>query len=368
MKDEVLDLQPDFQRQEVWSDAKKKRLVDSILREWHVPPVHVVVEETGRENVLDGQQRLAAIRDFVANKFSIDGRIPPDDSALRVLDGMRYQDLPPATRRKFDRFTIRYYRIEDYSPEEPGELFFRLNQPTNLTTAEKRNAFYGPARHAVKSLVETMGDLGLDDEVLGFSNARMAHDDVVARVCFTIESGTLERKVTAQDIADIYRSTSGFARQTVERTARGIRLLAGTERANALAAKFNKATLYSWLVFLADFDPVTPTSLSDAELGHYISGFEHRRRSIDPPPGALLEVFNDRSSSRVADVASVMARDFIIWFDFVSHLLHQGRTLGEEHPRVSKLLLLAPRELASRDAAEQWVAESMQYVSWGAIR
>ena len=73
-----LNLQPDFQRGEVWSKVKKQRLVDSILRDWHVPPVHVI-ELTGsrRQEVLDGQQRLVAIRDFYHNEFSVDGSIEP---------------------------------------------------------------------------------------------------------------------------------------------------------------------------------------------------------------------------------------------------------------------------------------------------
>ncbi len=41
-------LQPEFQRGEVWSDVKKRRLIDGILRNWHVPPVHVVVVPGGR--------------------------------------------------------------------------------------------------------------------------------------------------------------------------------------------------------------------------------------------------------------------------------------------------------------------------------
>jgi hypothetical protein len=51
--DGSLDLQPDFQRGAVWSKAKQRLLIDSILRSWYVPPIHVVrIEEdkcvTGR--------------------------------------------------------------------------------------------------------------------------------------------------------------------------------------------------------------------------------------------------------------------------------------------------------------------------------
>lgn len=77
IKDGDIDLQPDFQRQEIWPIKKKKRLIDTVLRQWSIPPVFLVVTEDECLKVLDGQQRLAAIRDFVENKISIDGNITP---------------------------------------------------------------------------------------------------------------------------------------------------------------------------------------------------------------------------------------------------------------------------------------------------
>src|SRR6266480_6564706 len=124
-----LDLQPAFQRGEVWSKVKKQRLIDTILRDWHVPPIHVIeVAESRKQEVLDGQQRLAAIRDFIRGDFSVDGKIEPIDKAIVKLDGLKYRDLPHEWRRRFDQFTIRVFRIVDYEQAEPGELFFRLNQ------------------------------------------------------------------------------------------------------------------------------------------------------------------------------------------------------------------------------------------------
>ena len=52
-----LDLQPDFQRGEIWDTKRRQRLVDTILREWYVPAIHIVVDTDGEEVVLDGQQR-----------------------------------------------------------------------------------------------------------------------------------------------------------------------------------------------------------------------------------------------------------------------------------------------------------------------
>jgi hypothetical protein len=125
-----LDLQPNFQRGEVWSTSKKKKLIDSILRDWHVPPIHVVVAPNGKQEVLDGQQRLVSIRDFVRDEFRVDGNIAPYDETIFRLNNLAYSELPAETRRAFDQFTIRVFRLTDYRAGEPGELFFRLNQMT----------------------------------------------------------------------------------------------------------------------------------------------------------------------------------------------------------------------------------------------
>lgn len=82
-----LDLQPDFQRGEVWG-SPKQRLIDSILREWHVPPVHVIeIADTDKQEVLDGQQRLAAIRDFMEGQFPVNGYQEPVEDFLVELRG-----------------------------------------------------------------------------------------------------------------------------------------------------------------------------------------------------------------------------------------------------------------------------------------
>src|SRR5687768_14304864 len=80
-----IDLQPDFQRGEVWTRPKKQRLIDSILRGWHVPPIHLVRRPSGYFDVLDGQQRLTAIRDFTQGQFPVKGDIEPLDARIKNL-------------------------------------------------------------------------------------------------------------------------------------------------------------------------------------------------------------------------------------------------------------------------------------------
>lgn len=335
IKNHDINLQPEFQRGEVWSTAKKQKLIDSILRDWHVPPIHVIeVKGTAQQEVLDGQQRLVSIRDFVNGEFTVDGHTEPYNEGLAGLDGLRYSSLPTDWRRRFDRFTVRIFLITDYESSEPGELFFRLNQPMSLTAAEQRNAFFGPARQQVKVLVAFMDQVGIDKSFLGFSNSRMAYDDVLARLCCSLEAGTLNEKVTAAMLAGRYRSDTPFGEDILHQAEASLSLLAQSKSDIRTAVRFNKATLFSWLWFINEARNQFLVGATSEWLGSFITFFESSRKHfLSPerdektwvdykanlPPAFLAQliyVYNDRSSARVADVASVVFRDVVTWVLF----------------------------------------------------
>ena len=328
IKSKDIDLQPEFQRGEVWSKPRKQRLIDSILRDWHVPPIHVIENATSKkQEVLDGQQRLASIRDFVDNQFAVDGRTEPLDPTIQALDGMIYRELPEKWRRQFNQFTIRVFRIVDYQSSEPAELFFRLNQPASLTGAEQRNAFYGPVREQIKRLVSAYS-AELSKEILGFSNSRMAYDDVLSRTALAIERRTLAEKITSADLTNLYRSDSPLKAGTIDLLEEAVRALGNSLNHNGgFAPKFNKATLFSWLMFIVR--SITKTPLSRQNLAEFLQFFETFRKNASRetewgerlvansvPAGRLFSIYESRASSRVADVSSVILRDGIIWLTF----------------------------------------------------
>ncbi|MBF8676793.1 DUF262 domain-containing protein [Pseudomonas fulva] len=322
----ALDLQPNFQRGEVWPRSKKQKLIDSVLREWHVPPIHVIENpSTRKQEVLDGQQRLVAIRDFVRGEFAVDGFIEPIADNIQVLDGLKYRTLPDEIRRQFDQFTLRLYRIVDFNPSEPAELFYRLNQPSNLTGAEQRNAFYGPVRDQIRDIVVHLESLGIGKDQFGFSNSRMAYDDVVCRVALTVKRGTIAAKIIGNDLVELYRSENPLDEDDCLYLKECLTLFAESCDARP-KPKFNKATLYSWLVFVVRGTMLGVFERSDARfLGEFLTYFyllgiesSQDNGSFDlSSASSLIPIYDDRATSRVADVSSILLRDFIIWRAFV---------------------------------------------------
>jgi hypothetical protein len=326
IKKNLWDLQPDFQRGEVWSLPKKQRLIDSILREWHIPPVHTIkVKESGKIEILDGQQRLTAIRDFCRNEFTISGTQLPLDSKISSLDGLLYNEIPEKERLDFDDFTIRVLTIEDYEPEEPGELFYRLNQLTSLTAAEQRNAFYGVARSQIKALSSKMHDLGFSAATVGFSNSRMAYDDVLARVATTLDRGTLNYKLTANNVTEKYRSKNGFKSTSINKLNSAVETLANILSSKPqYKIKLNKATLYSWLCIFSKFLEDNDNTKRLCDSFYYFETLKgaYKEKSakggfdiqyISENQKHLIAIYKDRSSSRVGDISSVILRDLITW-------------------------------------------------------
>lgn len=245
--DEELDLQPEFQRGEIWDAKRRQRLIDTILRDWYVPAVHIVQEED-RELVLDGQQRLATIRDFFMDNLTVDGRTEPSSPEIKSYDGMRFSDLPEAKQRALRRFPLPVVYLRDHEPGEPNELFFRLNQSYNLTPPEKRNALHGAARNQVKDLVREMESWGfLRREVVGFNNQRLAYDDIVARTCVAVERNTLRRHINNNVVEEYYRERE-FSQATLDAVRQAGEVLMH-QVAAAVRVKFNKGTLQTWLLY-----------------------------------------------------------------------------------------------------------------------
>ncbi|MEO7494420.1 MAG: DUF262 domain-containing protein [Massilia sp.] len=331
--DKDIDLQPDFQRGEVWPTAKKQRLVDSVLRGWVIPPVLLITGGAGQpQQVLDGQQRLASIRDFMLNEFPIDGFVEPADPLIQSLNGLRFNVLPPEVRRAFLRTPVRMYEIMDYKPEEPAEIFFRLNQPTGLTPAEKRNAFFGPVRDEIRRIVDGFEEAAEDHKlILGFSNSRMAYDDVFARFACTLEMNTLRTKVTAAAVNQMYRRNLPLRGDVLERleltvgiALKVFEIVKVTD--SSTQPRLNKATFFSWLLFFSRLD-----ALGDlTTVAKFLLQFETVRlglsnkdeaindvvmqRKLDSIPLVnLMLAYTDRASARVADVTSVVLRDFALW-------------------------------------------------------
>src|SRR6266550_7246160 len=69
-------LTPKFQRRGVWKPAARSFFIDTLLRGMPSPPIYIrFVQSTTRDKliraVIDGQQRVAAVSDFVDGQYRL---------------------------------------------------------------------------------------------------------------------------------------------------------------------------------------------------------------------------------------------------------------------------------------------------------
>ncbi|KAB7689971.1 DUF262 domain-containing protein [Plesiomonas shigelloides] len=333
IKNGEIDLRPDFQRGEVWTSTKKKLLIDSILREWHVPPIHLVTLSDGTYEVLDGQQRLTAIKQFVENRYAIDGYIDPIDDEIVALNNLKYSSLPKQVQKAFDRFTLKIYKITDYNHGEPSELFHRLNQTVKLTSSEARNAIYGNVRDNISDLVSKMNELDINRDILGFSNSRMAYNDLLSRVAIFVEDGSLRTVVNDSVLNKKYRDVNGFKQSVLDALSYAIDIFGFIrEEFNSehVLPSLTKASSLNWFyLFASIYENGLNVEIRDKSLTKAFFNLELARSYIklnikipieiidyfgfdESVLRELMLVYIERSSSRVMSVGSILIRDMII--------------------------------------------------------
>lgn len=97
MRNGSITLSPYFQRNLVWRESHKKDFIDTILKGYPFPQIFLargpidLETMSASQAVVDGQQRLNAIRDFIHGNLEVDGRIFKDLDPRRQEDFLRYE-------------------------------------------------------------------------------------------------------------------------------------------------------------------------------------------------------------------------------------------------------------------------------------
>ncbi|EPQ56673.1 hypothetical protein GLOTRDRAFT_138339 [Gloeophyllum trabeum ATCC 11539] len=134
----------------VWPENKQIRLIDSIFRNFYIPPiVFTVSKDQDGEDVctcVDGKQRLTSIQKF------IDGQIPHRDPVTgksfwyTIPESLRSSrlEVPAHYKRLFESKPIACAEYHNLQPTTEREIFQRVQLGMALTVAEKMQAISSP--------------------------------------------------------------------------------------------------------------------------------------------------------------------------------------------------------------------------------
>ncbi len=131
-----LELHPFFYRKNIWSNAKKSKLIESALLLIPTPEIYLLEKKDGTREVIDGQQRLLAFFDFLDNRYKLSNLC-----VLPYLNGNRFQNLKSQEQRKIEDYPLHIFTIKKEShPAIKFDIFLRINQ--GLNAQEIRQCIY----------------------------------------------------------------------------------------------------------------------------------------------------------------------------------------------------------------------------------
>lgn len=138
-----------------WSNLMKSELIDSVLRDYSIDPVTIVVsmiDDAGElkdlnNAVIDGVQRMTTFAAFFNNEFRISKTLEDEPFTIEgntylpseYLHGKKYDELDEAIKDKLDSYDLTLNIFSDVTEKEIRRLFKRKNSGKPLTNAQKNS-------------------------------------------------------------------------------------------------------------------------------------------------------------------------------------------------------------------------------------
>jgi hypothetical protein len=155
----MLTVNPEYQRGEVWTDNQRKKLIDSVLRNYRLPLIylhHRKKEIAGYKRddfeIIDGQQRISALSKFHKGGLKLFDPIK-DDKVARFPNFIKqfsctwahctFDGLSDELKKNFLETKLFVIKLETENEDEARDLFIRLQSGLALNAQEKRDAWAG---------------------------------------------------------------------------------------------------------------------------------------------------------------------------------------------------------------------------------
>ncbi len=177
---------PDYQRDFIWSEKLKSKLIESLLIGLPIPYIFIAdvasddPEYDGRTEIVDGSQRIRTLHAFLSNELKL-----TELKLLTELNGFRFEDLPLSRQRRFNRIPIRIIELSQQCNEDTRrDLFERINTGSDVLKAmEIRKGSELGSTPLYKQVIKPCSQHTLFKEIAPMSESKEKRDE---RMEFTL--------------------------------------------------------------------------------------------------------------------------------------------------------------------------------------
>lgn len=179
-----LEIQPDFQRDIVWSKADQTRFIDSLTKQLPIPSMCISLDyKTDKRLIIDGLQRMQSIINFLSNdEWKLSELTDIDEK----LSGKTVYTVKTQTKDIYDRvqnvmIPVTVIRC-DYSKKSHNEylftIFHRLNSGgVKLNNQEIRNCIFNGS---LNTLLKQLAKSNETKKLFGVKS-RFANEEMILR-------------------------------------------------------------------------------------------------------------------------------------------------------------------------------------------
>lgn len=246
-------LSPKFKRRPVWEYKAKSYLIDSILSGFPIPRIFIRestnLDMSARREIIDGQQRLKTIFDFLNDGFRV------SKVHNKTYGALCYSELPDEVKRDFLKYPISAVMLIDLDDNAVFNIFARLNTySVKLNNQELLNSqYFGVYKQLVYGLAQEYRSFWIDSGILSEKNisrmedAKLVSELLSAIVNERIISNSLDQ---SKKIYALYDDSFDRATEIEDNFKTTLDLLCKVYPENFAETAFTKAPLF-YSTFLA---------------------------------------------------------------------------------------------------------------------
>jgi hypothetical protein len=209
----LLEITPKFQIRPVWRTPARSFFIDTLLRGMTVPPFYFRLTQNAQKTktireVVDGQQRVRTVLDFISDKFRLSTTLAKTSKAPWA--GKKFTELTDDQRQQIMSFSFPAEMFKGISDKQILEVFCRLNMNgVGLNNQELRNGkFFGLFKGASYNLALTYLELWRKHRIFSEQNiARMLEVELTSELLIAGSEGMQDKKNTITSFYEKWESS-----------------------------------------------------------------------------------------------------------------------------------------------------------------